>query len=313
MANQLSKFVPNMAELTKPLRDLLSKRHHWCWGEPQEHAFTQALTQRQSCLPMLLRMGWGQCCYRPRVTEVLELLAYISRSMSTTEQRYAQIEKEAVALTWACERFQDYLVGLEFHVQTDHKPLVPLFSSKLLDDLPLQIQRFRMRLMRFSFTISHVPGKELSTADALSRAPIANVSSSTELSAEEVDAYVRLAVRCLPATEEKLEKIRSCQNGDNDFQRVIAYCQEGWPSKPDIPQALKPFHSVAGELCMQDGLLMRGSRIVIPTEMRKEVLVQLHAGHQGISKCRPGGLGCPATSRRWSKLAQSASNVPFLK
>ena len=51
-------------------------------------------------------------------------------------------------------------------------------------------------------------------------------------------------------------------------------------------QALKPFHSVAGELSTQDGLLMRGSRIVIPTEMRKEVLVQLHAGHQGISKCR---------------------------
>ena len=94
-------------------------------------------------------------------------MAYVSRSMTPTEERYAQIEKEALALTWACERFSDYLIGLHFCVETDHKPLVPLFSQKLLDELPIRIQRFRMRMMRFSFSICHVPGKELATADAL--------------------------------------------------------------------------------------------------------------------------------------------------
>ena len=74
-------------------------------------------------------------------------VAYISRSLMTTEQRYAQIEKEALAFTWACERFSDYLVGLQFHIETDHKPLVPLFSTKNLDELPIRVQRFRMRMM----------------------------------------------------------------------------------------------------------------------------------------------------------------------
>ena len=59
-------------------------------------------------------------------------------------------------------------MGLKFHVQTDHKPLVPLLSTKRLDELPLRVQRFRMRLMRFQFSISLVPGKSLITADALS-------------------------------------------------------------------------------------------------------------------------------------------------
>ena len=77
--------------------------------------------------------------------------------MTTTEQRYAQIEKEALGVTWACERFQDYLVGMRFHIETDHKPLVPLLSSKNLDELPIRIQRFRLRLMRFCYSISHVP------------------------------------------------------------------------------------------------------------------------------------------------------------
>ena len=77
----------------------------------------------------------------------LKPVAYISKSMTSTEQKYAQIEKEALAFTWACERLSDNLVGLKFHIQTDHKPLVPLFSSKHLDELPIRVQRFRLRMM----------------------------------------------------------------------------------------------------------------------------------------------------------------------
>ena len=71
-------------------------------------------------------------------------------------------------LTWGCEHFCDYLIGKPFHMLTDHKPLVSLLSSKPLDSLPLRVQHFRMRLMRFTYTISHVPGKDLTVADTLS-------------------------------------------------------------------------------------------------------------------------------------------------
>jgi hypothetical protein len=95
-------------------------------------------------------------------------VAYISRSLTPTETRYAQIEKEALAFTWACERLSHFLTGLSFHINTDHKPLVPLFSSKKLEDLPLRLQRFRLRMMRYNYTISHVPGKQLVISDTLS-------------------------------------------------------------------------------------------------------------------------------------------------
>ena len=92
--------------------------------------------------------------------------------MTSTEQRYGQIEKEALALTWACKQLADYLVGIQFHIETDHKPLVPLLNTKHLEDLPIRVQHLKMRLMHFSFTVSYVPGKHLITADALSRAPL---------------------------------------------------------------------------------------------------------------------------------------------
>lgn len=63
------------------------------------------------------------------------------------------------------------LVGMHFKVETDHKPLVSLLGNKDLEELPPRIQRFKMRLMRFTFAIYHTPGKNLTIADTLSRAP----------------------------------------------------------------------------------------------------------------------------------------------
>ena len=108
---------------------------------------------------------------------------------------------ESLAITWACERFFDYLMGNSFHVQTDHKPLVSLLSSKLLDALPVQIQCFSMRLLKFTYTISHIRGKELTLADVLSRVPVSDPTSADTLFSKEVEAYVNLVSESFPATE----------------------------------------------------------------------------------------------------------------
>ena len=54
----------------------------------------------------------------------------------------------------------------------DHKPLIPLFSTKHLEELPARVQRFGLRMLRFNFNIVRVPGKNLLIADTLSRAPL---------------------------------------------------------------------------------------------------------------------------------------------
>lgn len=95
-------------------------------------------------------------------------------------------------MTWASERFRDYLIGLRFEMQTDHKPLVSLLGSKNIDELPVRIQRFRMRLMRFDYSVMHVPGKDLNTADTLSRLPDLKTDSAAVDLQNEVEAFVDL-------------------------------------------------------------------------------------------------------------------------
>ena len=192
MVNQLGKFSPRLAEKTKPLRELLKKDNAWLWGQPQREAFEE-VKKTMTTAPVLALFDLtretvvsadasyyrlGAVLIQKQPEGVMKPVAYISRSLTPTEQRYAQIEKEALAFTWACERFADYLVGLKFSIETDHKPLVPLFSTKNLDGLPVRVQRFRMRMMRFQFSIYHVPGKSLIVADMLSRAPLSGVTDS---------------------------------------------------------------------------------------------------------------------------------------
>ena len=321
MANQLSKFSPNMANKTKPLRDLLSNKNQWCWDRPQQEAF-EDIKNEISKSPVLSLFdpnrettvsadassyGVGAVLMQKQVNGEKRPVAFASRAMTPTEQRYAQIEKEALAITWACDRFADYLMGLQFHIETDHKPLVPLLGTKRLDELPLRVQRFRMRLLRYNFSISHVPGKNLVTPDTLSRAPVSGVTELESMQ-NEVQAYVDGVFESIPATEKRLEEIRQHQDEDESFRLIKTYCQTEWPTKGDTPGVIQPYYSVAAELTVEKGILMRGSRVVIPASLRVSMLDKIHSGHQGIHKCRERArhsVWWPGISRQVEEMVKS--------
>ncbi|XP_011406246.1 PREDICTED: uncharacterized protein K02A2.6-like [Amphimedon queenslandica] len=301
MVNQLSKFIPNLAERTKSMRELLHKNRQWTWEEPQQEAFDAVKLASLLCTPALAlyssnaktivsadasSFGLGAVLLQEQKNGDVEPVAYISRSLSATEERYAQIEKEALAFTWACERFSDFLIGIQFSIQTDHKPLVPLFSTKRLEELPVRVQRFRIRMLRFHFSISHVPGKDLVIADMLSRAPEGTPNEQDLLLEEDTRAFIEYIMESLPASEIRLKEIEKEQKKDPVCAKIAQYCTKGWPDKASLSVSLKQYHSLSSEISIVNGLLMRNSRIIIPSKLRQQVLNQIHTGHQGLTKCR---------------------------
>ena len=169
----------------------------------------------------------------------------------------------------------------------NHKLLVPLLSTKALDELPPRVLRFRLRLLKFNFDITHVPGKELITADTLSRAPVRQACTQEDKDKErEVAVFVDVVRDSLPATETKLKEIEEKQKADSVCAKLIEYCSTEWPEKNALHPELVPYWPEKDNLTLAGKLLLRGNRIVIPHGMRKEILQDIHSGHQGIVKCR---------------------------
>ena len=300
MLNHFNKFTPRLADICKPLRALLGKEIEWRWGYEQEEAF-EAIKSELNTPATLGRynpteetviaadassFGLGAVIRQKQGDGMFKPIAYASRSLTATECRYAQIEKEALALTWACEKFNDYILGLKFCILTDHKPLISLLGTKSLDQLPARIQRFRMRLMKYHYDIEHVPGKDLVVADTLSRSPVSKPTVGDHIFGNQIYSHVSQIVQSLPASEHQLQNIKNSQNQDRDILKVKQYMVQSWPNHQLLSQELKCFQSVAEELTEQEGILLRQHQIVIPKPLRAEMLKRLHESHLGITKCR---------------------------
>ena len=207
-------------------------------------------------------------------------MAYTSQSMTETERRYAQIEKEARGCV------SDYILGQEFQIESDHKPLIPLLSLKNLDHLPPRILRFRLRLVRFQYSIHYVPGKMLYTTDTLSRAPVAEAGTVSRLFGEELETFVQAVMVTLPASQSRLDIYHHAQKQDTVCIRVQQCCQEGCPSKHAVEPDLVPFWEARASLTLDDDLLLHGQCIVVTPKLQRETMEKLHTGHQGVKCCK---------------------------
>ena len=217
-------------------------------------------------------------------------VAYASRTLTKAEKHYAQIEKECLSVVWGCERFSRYLIGLpSFMIETDHKPLIPLINTRDLSDTPLRCQRLLMRLASFNTVAKHVQGKDMHISDALSRDPLQSADSITE---EEVESHVGQVEYSWPMTDEGLERIAEATQADVALKAAFGYTVVGWPRrKEDAVLAARDLYPIRGELSVSEGLLLKGDQIVIPTELRAEILEKIHAGHLGLNKSRERAKG----------------------
>ncbi|UYV65228.1 K02A2.6-like [Cordylochernes scorpioides] len=293
------------------------KRNDWRWDSAQEEAFEKVnkllstsptLTLFDPNLPTTVSAdassyGLGAVLLQKSEDGYQKAVAYASRTMSATEKRWAQIEKESLAIVWACKRFQDYLMGNTFSIETDHNPLIPIFSTKNLDEMTSRIQRLRLRMMRYSYSIHHTPGKDIVVADALSRSPI-KISHEKDLE-NEICSFVQQITSCPPFKDENMKEIWKYQNEERECREIKDYCEKGWPTKNELSAEAKDFWFLRYEMSVIDGLLMRNSRIYIPKSLRSKVLNSLHEGHLGIEKCR----GRARSSVWWPRISQEIGEL----
>ena len=128
-------------------------------------------------------------------------VAYASRSLTQSEQNYAQIEKEMLAITFGCERFHEYIYGKKsVTVNTDHKPLEFILQKPLYQAL-LRLQRMILRIQKYCVAVKYKPGKELLVADTLSRAC---QQSHSNIAVDDLSSIMNVdIIGILPISKEK--------------------------------------------------------------------------------------------------------------
>ena len=164
--------------MSAPLRELTTDQSKFTWAKQHDEAFAtiQCLVIQH---PVLKFCSIEEVTIQTDASDkglgaVLlqngQPVAYASRTLSPTEQRYATIEKECLGIVFACERFNQYLARREqILVETDHKPLESIFKKSLLS-APCRLQRMLLRLQRFNLTVKYKPGSQMLLADHLSGA-----------------------------------------------------------------------------------------------------------------------------------------------
>ncbi|XP_054290020.1 uncharacterized protein K02A2.6-like [Macrosteles quadrilineatus] len=295
MLNQLNKFIPNLADKTESFRELTRKNRQFCWTSQHQEALSDIIQTVNESISLTKydvnaesiviadSSAYGLGAMLLQVEDKSpKVVMFASRTLQDCERRYAQIEKEALACAWAAEKFSKFLVGKKFRILTDHKPLVSLLGSKDLDTIPARIQRFKMRLMKFDYSIEHIPGKEMFTADTLSRAPIPD---STDEFTKEVEAHIKVISLNFPATQSRLEQIKNAQILCEECQMLVKYTENGWPKyKKDVPESMRKWYTFKDDLSIIEDLICYKERIIIPFELRKDIINKLHDGHFGSTR-----------------------------
>lgn len=299
MVTFMNRGLPDRATILTPLYELLKNDAAFHWDQTQEDAFGK-IKESIAQAPTLAiydparvtkitsdasNFGLGCALLQKQDDDNYRPIAFASRTLSETERRYAPIEKEALGLVWACEKFSDYIIGLPVIIETDHQPLVTIFSEKKdINSLTPRLQRFRIRMMRYNVVVQYLPGKRMITADTLSRKPVGRAIQEEEL--PDTSTFVNSVISSLPFSDKKLEELKQQQALDKTCEKLICYTQKGWPEKSRVPQELLSFWSFRHTLTVVQGLLLYGSRLYIPPSSRKDMLEKLHSGHFGIGKSR---------------------------
>ena len=266
-----AKFVPDVASIAKPIQELTRKGVTFKWGEEQQTAFeklkcliTQAETLgyfRVDCRTRIVAdaspVGLGAVLAQEQGGS-WRAISYASRSLTDVERRYSQTEKEALALVWACERFNMYVSGRSFELETDHKPLERIY---LRTSKPCaRIDRWVLRLQGYDFKVVYRPGKT-NVADALSR-----LNSVKQLDRGEEYDFIRAVVEsCVPVALSPKE-IEEASYNDEELCPVKNCVKSGNWEQCTIPS----YAHVKDELCTYGELLPRGTRIVVPKVLRKQ-------------------------------------------
>lgn len=297
LVNFYSKFCSNISDIMKPLYNLLQKNVKWQWNDECERAFCRmkkalssapVLAHYDPTLPLVLSVdssayGLGAVLAQRYADGSERPVCCASRTLNAAEQNYSQLDKEALAIVFGVRKHHQYLYGREFILRSDHRPLSYIFGAN--KGIPLtaasRLQRYAVQLSAYNFKIEFIKSEQNCHADALSRLPLDSTQSRTK-GKDGDDSYLNFVQENFPISFKDI-KIETAK--DPLLTKIYGYVMFGWPKICNI-ESEKAYFIRKESICIDQGCLIWGYRVIIPKSLRLLILKEIHDGHPGIVKMK---------------------------
>ena len=174
-------------------------------------------------------------------------------------------------------------------LETDQKPLVSIYKKHMVDISP-RVQRLMVRSFPYQpFNVIYKKGKDIPVADALSRVTPMDPEDNIKLpiiAVNLITVHILLSAHPQDTSSRKLDRLRKSTAQDNQLTRLSHYINTGFPcEKKNLLTDLQEYWNYRNTLSIENGLLTCGFQIIVPQEMRAEMLQYVHDGHQGKERC----------------------------
>ncbi|XP_054259702.1 uncharacterized protein K02A2.6-like [Macrosteles quadrilineatus] len=288
LVNYYNRFIENLATILNPLHGLLKKEKKYKWTDQCEQSFQKVkeiitneivLTHFDPVLPLVLAtdaspVGLGAVLSHRFPDGSERPIAFASRTLTKPEEIYSQIDKEATGIYWGLKKFFQYCYGRKFILVTDHKPLVTIFNpDKNLPSMSAtRLFNYSHFLSGFDYRIEFRRTNDHGNADFLSRFPIEKQSNA---SMDQTDVFYMNQIATINLNH---NLIAQETKKDENMQHLLLALETG--------KSLENYGYHNGELCLHDGCIMKGWRVMIPRSLQKHVLEELHFGHLGMVKTK---------------------------
>ena len=286
MIQYLEKCLPKLADRTHKLRKLTEKKISWQWGPEEQSEFkdlkqlltsTEILKYYDVNKNIVIQCDASKDGLGATLMQEGRPIAYASKSLNETQQRYAVIEKELLAVVFACKKFDFYIYGKsKVKVESDHKPLETLYSRPI-NEITIRLQRMLMSLQRYDLDIQYKPGKEMYIADTLSRAPEDNADNNTL-------KYCNYA-STLAVSPNRLKRIHISTENDNTSRVLKELTISGWPDRSKIPIEVLEYYLIRSSITTNEKLIYKEDKLIVLKDLRVEMINLVHANHGGIGAC----------------------------
>ncbi|KAL7825671.1 hypothetical protein SRHO_G00334090 [Serrasalmus rhombeus] len=288
MLNYYGRFFPDLASVLAPLHALLWTGVKWEWIAVHDKAFkkSKAMLTSEALLahynpasPLVIAadaspFGLGAVLSHMYQDGTERPVCFASRALVPAERKYAQVEKEALAVIYAVKKFHQFVYGHKFTIQTDHKPLLGLLGElkNIQPTASARLQRCALLLMQYQYTLTYKPGALIAHADGLSRLPLPHNAPDPPTPLELVCLMQQL--QAAPITSGQL-KDWTCR--DPLLARVCQFVTAGWPLTCPASELL-PYFKRRDELTVEDGVLLWGLRVIIPPRGQQALMEGAHPG-----------------------------------